>query len=177
MLSRLQALLASSKAKKAIVIGGLIGILLLIIPEFFPKSTEKATASTADTFVRQTEERLTVLIGSMEGVGECRVMVTLDSGVEYVYATENRSNSDREEDVRDSDTRLTEREDNESAAIIIETDNGREGLLVTEIQPTVRGVVVACEGGNNEEVKSRVLEAVTVALNISAKRVCVTKLS
>lgn len=173
----LHTLAASGKARTILIVCGIVGVLLLVVPEFIPEKTETAVASTADDFVRQTEERLTALIGSIEGAGACQVMVTLENGVEYVYATEQKSNSDREEDISDGDTRLSQRDDSESAAIIIDTDSGREGLLVTEIQPTVRGVVVVCEGGDNEEVRSRVSQAVTVALNISSKRVCITKLS
>ena len=174
---RLRALLASGKARTALIIFGIFGVLLLVIPEFIPQKVEKVEVLTADDFIRQTEERLTVLVGSIDGAGACRVMVTLENGVEYVYATEQKSNSDREEDTSDGDTRLTQRDDSESAAILIDTDNGHKGLLVTEIQPTVRGVVVVCEGGDNEAVRTRVSQAVTVALNISAKRVCITKLS
>lgn len=174
---RFRAFASSGKARTALVVCGVIGVLLLIIPEFIPEKVEKTVVLTADDFVRQTEERLTALIGSIEGAGECRVMVTLENGVEHVYATEQKSNSDREEDISGDDTRLTQRDDSESSAIIIDTDNGREGLLVTEIQPTVRGVVVVCKGGDDEAVRNRVLQAVTVALNISSKRVCITKLS
>ncbi len=174
---RLRALTASGKARTVLIVCGIVGVLLLIIPEFIPEKTENTVVSTADDFIRQTEERLTALIGSIEGAGACQVMVTLENGVEYVYATEEKSNSDREEDISGGDTRLTQRDDSESAAIVIDTDNGREGLLVTEIQPTVRGVVVVCQGGDDEEVRNRVSQAVTVALNISSKRVCITKLS
>ncbi len=176
-MGRVRAFLGSDKARTALIVCGILGVLLLVIPEFIPEKVEKETVLTADNFVRQTEERLTTLIGSIDGAGVCKVMVTLENGVEYVYATEQKNNSDREEDVNGEDTRLTQRDDSESTAILIDTDNGREGLLVTEIQPTVRGVVVVCEGGDNEEVRARVLQAVTVALNISSKRVCITKLS
>lgn len=174
---RLRAFSASGKARTALIVCGVLGVLLLIIPEFIPEKIEKTEAPTADNFIRQTEERLTALIGSIDGAGACKVMVTLENSVEYVYATEQKNNSDRQEDTSDGDTRLTQRDDSESAAILIDTDNGREGLLVTEIQPTVRGVVVVCEGGDNEEVCARVSQAVTVALNVSSKRVCITKLS
>ncbi len=174
---RLRAFSASGKARTALIVCGILGVLLLVIPEFVPEKVEKAEVLTVDDFIYRTEERLTALIGSIDGVGACKVMVTLENSVEYVYATEQKSNSDREEDTSNGDTRLTQRDDSESAAILIDTDNGREGLLVTEIQPTVRGVVVVCEGGDNEEVRARVSQAVTVALNVSSKRVCITKLS
>ncbi len=176
---RLRRFAVTQKGKRMLLLLGALGVLLLILPEFFPKKTdETATAVlTADAFARQTEERLKTLVESIDGAGACQVMVTLENGVEYVYATEERRNTDRQEDVSGEDSRLTQRDDNQSSVIVIDSENGREGLLVTEIQPTIRGVVVVCEGGDDAEVRERVISAVTVALNISAKRVCITKLS
>ena len=39
----------------------------------------------------------------------------------------------------------------------------------------VKGVVVVCQGGDNAAVSQRIVDAITTALNISSKRVCVTK--
>ena len=152
LVNRLKRWWQSGKGRTALMICGFAGIALLAIPELIPTSTTSTSATLdTDAFVTETENRLTALVESIEGAGSCRVMVTLENGVEYVYATEERRNSDREEDVSGGDTRLTERDDNETAAILIDTENGRTGLLVTEIQPTVRGVVVVCDGGNNEK--------------------------
>lgn len=169
-----QRLLEQRTMRRILIVCGIAGIALILLSEWLPKRTTKqATASTdARAYALETEQRLTALVSNIEGAGACRVMVTLENGVEYVYATEQRINSDRQQD----DTRLTQRDDSETSAIVIDTGNGREGLLVTEIQPAVRGVVVVCEGGDDETVCKRVSEAVTVALNISSKRVCVTKL-
>lgn len=170
--------LRSGKGRKLLLIAGTVGIALLALSELLPEHKETtATALTAEEFVRQTEERLQTIVSRIDGAGECEVLVTLENGVEYVYATEQRISSDRKEDTDDSTSRLTQSDGSESAAIIVETDNGREGLLVTEIQPTIRGVVIVCEGGDRAEVCERIREAVTVAMNLSAKRVCVTKLS
>ncbi len=163
----------SDTGRKVLIAAGIVGILLLALPEILPQKTTAKTESSAQAFVEQTEKRLTALLSGIEGAGECRIMVTLENGVEYVYATENKEGSDRQEE---SD-RVVERDDSEKNVIVIDSENGKEGLLVTEIQPTVKGVVVVCEGGDNPAVQARIVEAVTVALNISSKRVCVTKLS
>lgn len=164
--------------KRWLMIAGVAGIALLAFSEWLPSSaTATETVLTADVYVQQTERRLTELVEHIDGAGACRVLVTLENGVEYVYATEQKTNTDRSEDSNNGSTRLTQRDDSESSVIVVDTGSGREGLLVTEIQPTVRGVVVACEGGGSEEVCRRVVQAVTVALNVSSKRVCVTKLS
>lgn len=177
--SGLRERLSGERGRRWLFLMGVIGIALLALSEFLPAKTETAAAETASAadFVKQTEERLTALVSRIEGAGECCVLVTLENGVEYVYATEQKSNTDRQEDTDGSGTRLTERDDTESAAIVVDTGNGRTGLLVTELQPTVRGVVVVCEGGDREEVRRRIIEAVTVAMDLSSKRVCVTKLT
>lgn len=166
------------RGRRWLLLGGVIGIALLVLPEWLPR-TAKTTepAQTAETFVKQTEERLGAIVSSIAGAGKCRVLVTLENGVEYVYAQEQKLNSDRQEDTDEGATRLTQRDDSESTVIVVDTADGREGLLVTEIQPTVRGVVVVCEGGGNEEVRRRVVEAVSVAMDLSSKRICVTTLS
>ncbi len=165
-------------SKKLLIVGGVLGVLLLVLPEFsLTKAENNNTVVSSAAFVQQTEQQLAAIIGSIEGAGACKVMLTLENGVEYVYATQQKTNSDRQEDNSTDENRLTQRNDSETAAIVIDTGEKREGLLVTEIQPTVRGVVVVCEGGDREEVREQVAQAVTVALNISSKRVYVTKLS
>ena len=54
-----------------------------------------------------------------------------------------------------------------------ENGTGKSGLLVTEIQPVIRGVVVTCEGAADETVAALVGQAVCTALDITEKRVCV----
>ena len=139
-----------------------------------PQNSRTASSVTAEQYVEQTEKRLSELIGHIAGAGECQVMVTLENGVEYVYASEQKINSDRVEDTGTDSSKLSEKEDSEQSVIMVETENGKEGLLVTELQPTVRGVVVVCEGGGEEAVAQRIVSAVTTALNISSKRVCVS---
>ncbi len=68
------------------------------------------------------------------------------------------------------------------AKIFLTMDNGGESVYLkntdtktVSIEPKVRGVVVVCDGGNDPLVVSRVMEAVTKALNIHSDRVCITK--
>lgn len=178
LLNRATTFLRSDKGRKVLIVCGVVGILLLALPEFLPQKTEQQVAQvSAETFIRETEDKLASILGSIQGAGECRVMVTLENGVEYVYATEQKTNTDRQEDSDSDSNKVIQRDDSEKSVIVIDTDSGRQGLLVTEVQPTVKGVVVVCEGGSDEEVRERIVQAVTVALNISSKRVCVTKLS
>lgn len=172
------AFFKSKKGINVIVAIGLFGMLLIFISTLFPEKNKSSNPNmkpsmSAEEFVAKTEEKLSEIIKSIEGAGECRVMVTLENGVEYVYAREQDINTDRKED----GSGKSERDDKRESIIIVDSENGRHGLLVTEIQPTVKGVVVVCQGGDQPVVQERIINLVTTALNISSKRVCVTKLS
>jgi stage III sporulation protein AG len=100
-------------------------------------------------------------------------MITLESGTEYVYAQEIRSSSD----YLHREGNLEERAERENSYLLVEGKNGKEALVLQEIQPKIKGVVVVCQGGKNSDVRQSVTQAVTVALNITSSRVYVTALS
>ena len=59
-----------------------------------------------------------------------------------------------------------------------ETGDVANGAAKTkESEPRIRGVLVLCEGGDDPQTVARVSEAVTKALDISAAKVCIAKLS
>ena len=69
------------------------------------------------------------------------------------------------------------------AKIFLTMDNTGENVYqnnsdskVKSITPTVRGVVVVCEGGDDPVVAERVLSAVTKSLAVSSDKVSITKL-
>ena len=73
-------------------------------------------------------------------------------------------------------TRKKESNDCEKKYITIKDSQGTEhALAVTELEPKVKGVIVICPGGDNPIVKNRITEAVTTALSITSKHVCITK--
>ena len=53
-------------------------------------------------------------------------------------------------------------------------DDGKTLRKINE--PTIRGVVVACDGGDSPTVCSEITELLTTVLNIPSTKVCVTKL-
>ena len=137
MLKKWMERLKGEKGLYLIVVLGLAGMGLILLSQFWPAGGDTSSANADVTYASELEERLTALVAGVEGVGECRVMITLESGTEYVYTTQT--------------------------------------MLVTEVLPKVRGVVVVCDGGDDQTVCDRVTEVITTALNIPKRRVCVTK--
>ncbi len=169
---RTAAFIKSKNGVRLIVLLGAMGLVLILLSEIIPKRKEGTTEASAQTTAEYTaalEERLTALVERIEGVGRCRVMITLENGVKYVYASEEKTGRDHK---TQGDTESLA-DDSETSVILVQTDDGYEGLLVTELQPTVKGVVVVCEGGGDLTVQARVKEALTAVLNVTEKRVCV----
>ncbi len=67
--------------------------------------------------------------------------------------------------------------------VFLTMDNSGENVYMTNtdkktksIEPTVRGVVIVCDGGDDPIVVDRVMGAITRSLSISSDKVYITKL-
>ncbi len=174
--------LSGKNHSQIIIVLGLAGVFLISVSSFF-KSDSKKTSIRTDSKItsenrqEKLQQNLENIISTVNGAGKSRVLLTFESAAETVYATEERKNKEASEDKSDgSITRKRESDDCEKKYITIKDSEGTEhALAVTEIEPKVKGVIVICPGGDDPLVKRRIVEAVTTALNIPSKRVCVTK--
>ena len=170
--------LSGKKTAWLLVAAGVLGMVLIALSGRNESAAADPPAQpSVREYTEQLEQRLAKVIEGIDGAGECRVMVTLENGVEYLYATEQKSDSSLAEKNSGTGSDRTQADTSQASVILVDTGNGKQGLLVTEIQPTVKGVVVVCRGGDQPAVQQRVTEAVTTVLHLSSARVCVTKLS
>ncbi len=182
LLDKWKTVVHGQKSKLLFFIGiaGMCFILLSAVVPSMPKENPQLGGETFSTeqYVSDLESRLGQLIGSIDGVGRCEVMVTVENDVEYVYAveqTQNRNETNRYEG--EEITQQSQQENTEQKYIVLDSGSGKkEALLRTRRQPTIQGVVVVCEGAGNMVVQERVTQAVTTALGIPYNKVCVTKI-
>lgn len=162
MMGQIKRWFADSRSRRiALVAVGLVGIALIGLSEWLPKKTATETAQTvtANEAEAALEKRLTELLSRVDGVGACKVMVTLENGVRHLYATDRTSGENSAAE----------------STLTVDTDDGPRGLLITDLQPSVRGVVVVCDGGGSEAVQKRVKSLIGAAFEISAHKICVVK--
>lgn len=173
----------TDKKIKWIVLIGMIGILLILLSEILPQNTKTPQDAVSvsidnETFCRQTEEKIHNLVSSIQGVGEAQVWVTLESGAEYVYLQEEIRNTDTTKDYDSEGVKTLREKDNSEQKYILVNKNGEEQpLLQKQLEPTVQGVVIVCEGAGSALVNEQVVNAVTCALGISSNRVYVAQLT
>lgn len=166
----------ADKAKIAVVAGA-VGIALIMLSYFMPSGNKNniqsdENISSTDKYVTETEQRLENILSDMLGGTKVNVMLTIENGVRYVYASETKNDKDISEDKTSQKTQHSDSEQNNY--IIIKDDNGNEQALVeTEIAPTVKGCVVVCDCGDAASVSGAVKKAVSATLGISEDKICV----
>ncbi len=156
-----------------LVLALLFGIALIIIPADNAKKTSeeyetdgyaKLGAYTADI-----ETRLEEIIGGIAGAGTTRVMVSFESSFESVYANNAKIQENGTESVSAS------AKSSEKQIVLAGDRMGAEApVLLKELCPRVKGVLVVCEGGSIESVCMSIKSAVTALFGISETKVCVT---
>lgn len=152
------------------------GIAVLMLSELTGQSenasVQVTTSATADSqeYEKRLEERLVSIISAIDGAGETRVMVTLESSSEDVYL----NNSDYGENIESDGENSFEKKDE---YIIVDNPSGQGGIVIRRTEPRVRGVAVVCRGAGSETVKAQIIEAVTALLDISSARVSVAKMN
>lgn len=181
---KLMDAIKADKKITLIVCIGLLGMLLLLASEFIhlPKKQEAETPSeniqTEYSYAEDLEKRLTNIVSSISGAGKTKVMVTLENGVESVYAADEKQSVERSSGEKNGGVEVNEKSNTENEYIILQSNGSRdEGLVIKVIQPKIRGVAIVCEGGDSAYVQQRITQAVTAVLDIGASRVSIARMA
>ncbi|MFV0498114.1 MAG: hypothetical protein ACK5L0_08125 [Candidatus Fimivivens sp.] len=172
----------SQKQAKWLTMLGAAGMLLIMLTSLWPGDSgrsddmSKDVAGSLDTHAQQTEQRLVEILKQIKGVGAVHVMVTLENGVEYRYAADEKQSDDSVftyANGSDVPSKVQEKEDRQQSYILVDSTGGKKPLVLTELSPRVKGVVVVCSGAGNPVIRQRVTDALTTALGITSLQVCV----
>ncbi|MBQ2847503.1 MAG: hypothetical protein IJE74_04535 [Clostridia bacterium] len=156
----------------------LAGMAALILSEMTADNSKAEQTSQSETsycyssddYISDLENRLISIISAIEGAGETKVMVTLESGCEDIYLHDYDYGENSEVSGRNSIERKDE-------YVIVDGGAGEQGIVVRVAEPKIRGVAVVCRGAGSEIVKGQIIEAVTALLDISSARVSVAKMN
>ena len=131
-----------------------------------------------NTYEQELEQRLEEVLSLVEGVGQVRVLVSLERGRETVFAVDrNTSSSITQEQDAQGGTRYQSSQSGQDNTIIIADRTGIDRpLVVKEIEPVVSGVIIIAEGGDNIHVRDALIRSTSALLGISANRVNVMQM-
>lgn len=105
------------------------------------------------------ENKLEAILSSMRGAGRVRVMLTLDRTNEQVVASSEKTASGENSSSR------------ESKPATVQSGGREEAIVLTEVFPRIRGVIVMAEGAGDIGVKFALISAVSTVLGIDEKNV------
>ncbi len=127
------------------------------------KNQGAAEKSSIAANVQEEEKRLEEILSKIEGAGSVSVMITYYSGTEKSIAYETKQNTSS------SDGRSDTSEDKKA----VMTDG--EPMVVKEVYPKVKGVIVVAQGAESVSVKQAISHAVEAACDVPAHRICIYK--
>jgi stage III sporulation protein AG len=125
------------------------------------------------TYEEQLEGKLKTILEQISGVGDVSVMVTLKVGKEVVPASNTvRTESETNEKDSDGGTRTVLQQSTDTQVVLDSGSSSEDrALIVKEIMPEVKGVIVVAAGAQNPKVEAQLTEAVQTVLGIPAFRV------
>ncbi|NLM43066.1 MAG: stage III sporulation protein AG [Clostridiales bacterium] len=174
-----------------------MGIVLVIVSNFYKGITYKSKNSVEENnelnnqrpvsyksnaeyyYEEKLEEELAGILSKIAGAGKVSVMITYESGKELV-AQKDKSIVDKVTDEKDTagGTRIINESSMDDKTVMVNQQGGSsEPLIVKEINPEIKGVIVVAEGAWDSKVKRKISQAVQTVLDIPAYRVTVLETS
>lgn len=176
MLKVLERTLKDPKKRlRVIFAAGVLGIILIFLSEIVPAGEESEidpdisgdtiSLEQAEQYKSGLEQQLTDLISEIKGVGNVKVMVTVNGSLEYVYAEKTgvSEESDSQGESYSKNSEIT----------LAAADNDDSPVLKSISMPQIVGACVVCEGADDPLTKEMVLNAVSAALGIPTTRISV----
>ena len=113
---------------------------------------------------RELERKLEQALAQIDGVGEVRVVLTLQSGPRRILAQDSQSTVDEG------------RTEAEVTNVVISAGSGVEGTVtLQQLSPQFQGALVVCSGGGEPTVQLRLVEAVSALTGLGADKISVCK--
>ncbi len=137
-----------------------LGVLSIIIIVVFLSAIDKEetndVTTTIDGYVTNLEHRLSSALSQVDGAGSVTVVITVESGMETVLATEKTVTENPDKSVTTSET-----------PIII---NGKTVVLM-EKYPQIIGVLIVAQGADNFAIMNKLQQATVSLLDIDISKV------
>lgn len=119
------------------------------------------------------ELKVEEILSQINGAGEVKVLITYETGLEIVPFT-NIKRSDDIVDEQDSAGGIRKANQNSyESSIVYEEEAGgiKKPIVVKEVYPKVKGVVIVADGGSDLTIRESLLKAVEVLLDVPVHKI------
>ncbi|HHX78054.1 MAG TPA: hypothetical protein GX697_06900 [Firmicutes bacterium] len=121
------------------------------------------------------ERELELILSKVKDVGSVSVMLTYKDSTEYKYAetTEKTQKTTVETDQQGGSREITESQESSQIVLARGSQGGEEAVLLQEIKPNIKGVIIVAQGAQNPRIKEEIIRAAQSVLGIGAHRITV----
>lgn len=174
--------LTSKKNLYNLIVVFLLGVLLLIMSNFFKGQPTVAVNTSADLEENKsksgeefelsaTEEKLKTelkaMLSQIKGIGKVDLMINFECSEEYIPAEEKNTSKSitNEKDNEGGERKITQ--DTDGTKIVVSTDgNVTKPVMLKKINPKVEGIIIVAEGAEDEKIKKDIVLAVSSLFGI-----------
>lgn len=148
----------------------LAGVVLLLLPSLWGGDgteigTQPAGGGQAEGFgTEELERKMEEALSRIEGAGEVRVVLTIQSGPRRIVA------QDTERTAREGET------DSVISTVVVSGGSGvEEPVTLQQVSPQYQGALVVCSGGGDPSIRLSLVEAVSALTGLGADKISVCK--
>lgn len=186
MKGKLIAALKKMKREQWIVCG-LAGLLLLVIATPVKKTDSKEQTEVQETdnsvqqlsdIRREYEQQLTEALSQVQGVGNVKVTVTMETTGKKIVEKDSPQDSQisSQEDGEGARSN-TQSSSTQETTVYAEAENGTQmPYISSETYPEIRGVLVVAQGGGDPVLVQQIQEAVMALFHVDAHKIKVLKM-
>lgn len=149
----------------------LVGLVLIVLPGKGTSKADSDTEETAQTVADQAvalEKQMETVFSQITGVGNVRVLLTVKSSEESVYAYDRNTSS--------SQTETGSSQSSQTELITVGGGSNESALITKTRMPEFLGAVVVCEGGDSAKVRLQLTEAIRSLTGITADNIVISKM-
>ncbi len=151
---------ANKKIQYVLIAVCLLIVLIILICSFKKSSNETEKISSVNEYVTNLEQRLEQTLSKVEGAGRVSVVITIESGMETVLATEK---------------------------VVVETSNGLQTtekpiiingktVVLKENYPKITGVLIVADGADKIAVMTKIQQATVSLFDINVNQIEILKM-
>lgn len=129
-------------------------------------------------YVAYWEEKLEESLLCVEGAGKVKVLIHVKESAEQILARDGAEEfSDTvETDAAGGSRHVSENRLDKSVIRTVDERGQSVPLVVKTVSPSVEGVVVICQGADQDRVRSDIIEAIQVLFDVDMNRISIIKM-
>jgi len=160
---------------KYLIIIVAVGLIILMLPSSNDDEKEASEKKIDALFDIETfENRIENILKNGEGIGRVNVVLTIKSGMEYVYAEETKLNT--REQMESGDRSDINKDSDKRPSILSNSDGGEEPVVVKTIYPEFLGAAVVCDGADNPKVQMYITDVISSLTGVTSDRITIIKM-